>query len=132
MTELTERHWVGLLTVRSGFAAFERAGEREARALGTTHTQHHALLCLRAAPHPAGATVKDVAAALGVASPSAVELIARMVDAGLLERRGDPDDARVTRLGLTSHGEAVMHRLAEGHLPRLRELVHHGVDHLAD
>ena len=132
MEYLGERHLGGLLAVRSGIAAFERLGERDARALGTTHTQHHVLLTLRGHAHPAGATVKDVAAALGVASPSAVELITRMGTAGLLERHADPRDARVTRLELTPLGEQLLHQLAGSHLPRLRQLVTHGVDQLAD
>jgi DNA-binding MarR family transcriptional regulator len=132
MAFLTERHFGGLLAVRSGIAAFERLGERDARALGTTHTQHHVLLTLRGHPHPAGATVKDVAAALGVASPSAVELISRMRAAGLLERHPDARDARVTRVELTSLGEQLLHQLAEAHLPRLRQLMTRGVDQLAE
>ncbi|MGI3784214.1 MAG: MarR family winged helix-turn-helix transcriptional regulator [Janthinobacterium lividum] len=132
MAFLTERHFGGLLAVRSGIAAFERLGERDARALGTTHTQHHVLLTLRGHPHPDGATVKDVASALGVASPSAVELVARMRTAGLLERHADARDARVTRLELTPLGEQLLYQLAEAHLPRLHRLVTRGVDQLAD
>jgi len=132
MAPLTERHFAGLLAVRSGIAVFEQLGERDARALGTTHTQQHVLLSVRSHPDPAGPTVKDVAAALGVASPSAVELIARMVTGNLLERDRDPADGRVTRLKLTPLGEQLLHQLAEAHLPRLRQLVRRGVDHLAD
>jgi DNA-binding MarR family transcriptional regulator len=132
MSFLTQRHFRGLLAVRSGIAAFERLGERDARALGTTHTQHHVLLSLRGHAHPAGATVKDVAAALGVASPSAVELITRMGTAGLLERQADARDARVTRLALTPLGEQLLHQLADAHLPRLRQLMTRSVDQLAD
>jgi DNA-binding MarR family transcriptional regulator len=132
MAFLTEQHLGGLLAVRSGIAAFESRGERDARALGTTHTQHHVLLTVRGPAHPAGATVKEVAAALGVASPSAVELITRMRTAGLLERHPDSRDARVTRLALTPLGEQLLHQLAESHLPRLRQLVTLGVDQLAD
>lgn len=132
MAHLTERHFAGLLAVRSGIAAFERLGEREARAIGATHAQHHVMLSLRGHTDPGGPTVKDVARALGVSSPSAVELIARMVSAGLLQRHSDPGDARVTRLRLTELGERLMHQLSEGHLPRLRELVSRGVEHLAE
>jgi len=132
MSFLTQRHFRGLLAVRSGIAAFERLGERDARALGTTHTQHHVLLSLRGHAHPAGATVKDVAAALGVASPSAVELITRMGTAGLLERHADARDARVTRLALTPLGEQLLHQLADAHLPRLRQLMTRSVDQLSE
>jgi DNA-binding MarR family transcriptional regulator len=132
MAHLTERHFTGLLAVRSGIAAFERTSEREARLVGATHAQQHVMLSLRGHGDPAGPTVKDVAGALGVSSPSAVELIARMVGAGLLERHNDPSDARVTRLKLTTLGLRLLHQLSENHLPRLRDLTSRWVEHLAE
>lgn len=133
MTRLSDRQFAGLLGVRTGIAVFERLSEREARAAGATHAQHHVLLSLRAHPDPGtGPTVKDVAAALGVASPSAVELIARMAGAGLLERYADAEDGRRTRLQLTGLGERLLRQLSEAHLPRLRELTTRGVELLAD
>ena len=86
MAPLTDKHYTGLLAVRTGLAAFTQLSERDARVAGTTHAQHHVLLALRGRGDDAAPTVKDVAAALGVASPSAVELIARMVGAGMLRR----------------------------------------------
>lgn len=132
MARLTDRHFAGLLGVRSAIAAFERISEREARAVGATHAQHHVLLGLYGHGNTAGPSVKDIATALGVASPSAVELIARMVGAGLLQRHDDPNDGRVTRLTLTELGERLLRQLSDAHLPRLRELTSRGVELLAD
>lgn len=133
MARLTDRHFAGLLGVRTGIAVFERISEREARVAGTTHAQHHVLLALRGHGDPVNApTVKDIAAALRVASPSAVELIGRMVGAGLLERYAHAADGRRTRLQLTALGERLLHELSEAHLPRLRELTRRGVDLLKD
>ncbi len=47
VSRLTDRHFAGLLGVRSAIAVFERTGEREARSVGATHAQHHVLLALR-------------------------------------------------------------------------------------
>jgi len=58
----------------------------------------------------------------------AVELIGRMVGAGLLERRPDGRDARLTRLHLTARGQRLVNELSEGHLPRLRELTRRGAE----
>jgi DNA-binding MarR family transcriptional regulator len=133
MVRLTDRHFAGLLGVRTGIAVFEKLSEREARAAGASHVQHHVLLALRGHPDPVhGPTVKDVAVALGVSSPSAVELISRMVGAGLLERYADETDARLTRVGLTALGQRLVNELSELHLPRLRELTRHGVELLND
>jgi len=130
---LTDQHFAGMLGVRSAIAIFERTGERQARLAGATHAQHHVLLALRGhRDRETPPTVKDVAAALGVASPSAVELIGRMVGAGLLERRSDRRDARVTRLHLTALGQRLVAELSEGHLPRLRELSRRGVELLRE
>ena len=53
---------------------------------------------------------------------SAVELVDRAAAAGLVERRGDADDGRVTRVGLTADGEARLGKLAPAHLDELRSL----------
>lgn len=132
MAGLTDRHFSGLLAVRSALAAFERTGEREARELGMTHVQHHVLLSLRGHAEPGGPRIGDVARALGIASPSAVELVARMVSAGLVQRFPDPRDGRATRLRLTELGDGLMHQLSEGHLPRLRELTARSTQLLAE
>ena len=129
---LTEKNYVGLLAARTGVAAFIQRSERDARAAGATHAQHHVLLALRGHDDTTAPTVKDVAAALGIASPSAVELISRMVTAGLLRRHDDPRDARRTRLTLTALGERLLRALSETHLPLFRELHHANTDHLTD
>ena len=133
MAPLTDRHYTGLLAARTGLAAFIQLSERDARAAGTTHAQHHVLLALRGQTDGAASpTVKDIAAALGVASPSAVELIARMVSAGLLRRYEDADDKRLTRLRLTRLGERLLRQLSETHLPRFRELHRKNIELLAE
>ena len=46
----------------------------------------------------------------------------RAAAAGLVERRGDAEDGRVTRVGLTADGEARLSKLAPAHLDELRNL----------
>jgi DNA-binding MarR family transcriptional regulator len=55
----------------------------------------------------AGASVGEVAAALGLAQSAASTMVQRMERAGLIIRAADPADARITRLHLTSSGLAV-------------------------
>lgn len=129
---LTDRHFAALLAVRSDLAEFDSLGEREARVLGLTHVQSHVLLGLRAHGHPVGPRVADVARALRIASPSAVELVTRLATAGLLQRLPDPTDRRASRLRLTDLGERVMHQLSESHLPRLRDLSARAASSLAE
>jgi MarR family transcriptional regulator, organic hydroperoxide resistance regulator len=54
-----------------------------------------------------GASVGDVAAALGLAQSAASTLAQRMERAGLIARAGDAGDGRVTRLSLTVRGARV-------------------------
>jgi DNA-binding MarR family transcriptional regulator len=132
VARLTDRHFAGLLGVRTAIANYEQISEREARVLGATHAQHHVLLGLYGSKEAAAPTVKDIAHILGVASPSAVGLITRMVDAGLLERNVDQTDRRVTRLRLTKPGERVLRQLSDTHFSRLRDLTTQGVELLRD
>jgi len=119
---LKDRHFAGLLAVRSDLAEFNSGGERLAQQLGLSHVQHHVLLSVRGDPLQVGPRVADVARALSIASPSAVELIARLVRAGLVQRQPDPTDRRATRLRLTELGDRAVHQLSQDHLPQLREL----------
>jgi MarR family transcriptional regulator, organic hydroperoxide resistance regulator len=53
-----------------------------------------------------GLTPGEIAAQLGVTTPTVVNTAHRMVAAGLLERRPDADDRRLVRLYLTARGRA--------------------------
>ncbi|MGI5502283.1 MarR family winged helix-turn-helix transcriptional regulator [Lentzea sp. CA-135723] len=54
-------------------------------------------------------------------------LVARLEKRGLVERRVDPDDARVTNAVLTEAGRAKMEQAAPGHVATVRELVFDGL-----
>lgn len=44
---------------------------------------------------------------MGVEPPTATKMLQRMEHAGLIERRPDPEDARVSRVYLTEQGRAL-------------------------
>jgi DNA-binding MarR family transcriptional regulator len=49
----------------------------------------------------------------GVTQPAMTQLIARLQDAGLVDRAGDPEDGRVVQIRITADGKAVLaHRRA--------------------
>ncbi|MEP7022806.1 MAG: MarR family winged helix-turn-helix transcriptional regulator [Actinomycetota bacterium] len=54
-----------------------------------------------------GLTPGDLAAQLGIATPTVVKSVNRMTATGLLGRRPDPADARLVRIYVTEHGRAV-------------------------
>src|SRR5579863_4203656 len=51
-----------------------------------------------------------LAAREGVSQPAMTQLIARLQDAGLVDRAADPADGRVAQIGLTDDGRATLAR----------------------
>ena len=49
----------------------------------------------------------QLAACMGVEPPTATKMLQRMEHAGLIERRPDPEDARISRVYLTERGRAL-------------------------
>jgi DNA-binding MarR family transcriptional regulator len=54
-----------------------------------------------------GLTQTQIASALEVEPPTVTKMLHRMVTAGLVERRADPADARLSRVYLTDKGRAL-------------------------
>jgi len=54
-----------------------------------------------------GIPQSQLAASMEVEPPTATKMLQRMERAGLIERRPDPEDARVSRVYLTAHGRAL-------------------------
>lgn len=54
-----------------------------------------------------GIPQSQLAASMGVEPPTVTKMLHRMEHAGLIERRSDPDDARISRVYLTERGRAL-------------------------
>ena len=54
-----------------------------------------------------GVPQSQLAASMGVEPPTATKMLQRMEHAGLIERRPDPEDARISRVYLTERGRAL-------------------------
>ena len=67
--------------------------------------------------------VREIAEYLLLQSHSAVGLVDRAEDAGVVRRIPDPDDARVVRVELTDKGDKLVTDLTVAHLARLHELI---------
>jgi DNA-binding MarR family transcriptional regulator len=96
--------------------------EEQAVAAGLTPAQHQLLLAIRGNPDPRGPTIREVADALLLKHHSAVGLIDRAEDAGLVRRRLDRRDHRVVRLNLTALGHRRLRQLSSRHLEELERL----------
>ena len=121
-TSPTNEDYRRLLELRTGLRRFLRWSEQQAQAAGITPAQHQLLLAIRGHGDPRGPTVGDAAHHLLLRHNSAVGLIDRAQDAGLITRNPDPDNPSAVRLRLTERGARQLEALSELHLEELSHL----------
>src|SRR5215467_2442345 len=99
---------------------FLQFSESAARAEGIEPQQHQLLLAVRALEHTDGPTIGALADHLLIRHHSAVGLIDRMEERGLVQRVPGAQDRRQVRVQLTAQGETKLRRLSEIHREELR------------
>jgi DNA-binding MarR family transcriptional regulator len=77
------------------------------RRLGASDVHPGQGMCLNALLRHDGMPQRDLAAAMHVAPPTLSRMLRSMEDAGLVERRDDEADQRLTRVHLTAAGRAL-------------------------
>lgn len=115
----TDRDYARLLALRTQLRKFEHWSAEQAAAHGLTASQHQLLLAVRGHRTEHGPTIREVAEYLVIRHNTAVELVDRTQELGLLERRRDPDDHRIVRLALTREGAARLAELSGAHIEEL-------------
>jgi DNA-binding MarR family transcriptional regulator len=120
--QVTDRDYERLLELRVGLRRFLHWSEEQAVAVGLSAAQHQLLLAIRGHRHRRGPTIGDVAESLLLRHHSAVGLVDRAENAGLVRRAADPDDQRVVRLRLTALGGRRLRQLSARHLEELARL----------
>jgi DNA-binding MarR family transcriptional regulator len=128
---LTDEQFARILEFRIALRRFSHFSEEQAAKLDMTAAQYQLLLAIRGHDDPRGPTIADVARALLVRHHSAVGLVDRTQELGLLERRRDAADHRLVRLALTSQGHDRVNSLAQSHLKELQRLAEVLADLLA-
>jgi len=116
---LTDVEYRALARFRFALRVFLRFSRDAARAAGLTPDQHQLLLAVRGSVTGAP-TIVELAESLQIRHHSASELIDRAIEADLLARTTDPDDARLRRLVLTPHGSDTLESLSAVHRSELR------------
>lgn len=122
---LTDSDYRRLLALRTSLRGFLRWSEIQAKRVGLTAAQHQLLLAVRGHDHPDGPTIGELADYLFLRHHSAVGLVDRASQAGLVRRRSDPDDARVVRVRLTPEGRRALAELTRLHVEELARLTAH-------
>jgi DNA-binding MarR family transcriptional regulator len=120
--QLSSEDYENLLAFRTGLRRFLRWSEGRAREVGLTAAQYQLLLAIKGHPGGEAPTVGKLAEYLLLRPHSTVELIDRAEAAGLVERWGDAEDGRITRVKLTADGADRLDQLASAHLDELRRL----------
>ncbi len=90
----------------------------ESRALdaGVTAQQHQALLAIKAHPGPVPVTIGELAASLLIKNHSAVGLVSRLVERGLVTRQAAPEDRRRIALTTTPLADALVDAITRQNL----------------
>jgi DNA-binding MarR family transcriptional regulator len=101
---------------------FLEFSQNAARTAGLTPRQHQALLALRGYPGGGPVAIGDLAERLRIRHHTAVELVDRLSEAGLVERVIDPGDQRRVLLALTDLADNHLADLSAAHLDELARI----------
>jgi DNA-binding MarR family transcriptional regulator len=112
--------YLALAELRFVIRRFLAFSEAAARAADIEPQQHQLLLVLKALRLPERPTIRTTAERLLIQHNSAVELVSRSVERGLVERRTGDHDRREVSLKVTARGERVLRRLTLAHRRELK------------
>lgn len=101
---------------------FLEFSQNAARAVGLTPRQHQALLAIKGFPLDRPVAIGDLAERLRIRHHSAVELVDRLAQSGLVSRTPDPSDQRRVLLSLTKVADGCLAELSAAHLDELSRI----------
>lgn len=122
---LSRSDYEGLAAFRQSLRRFLAVAEAHAREAGLTPQQHQALLSIKGGfPGRSEISIGDLAHHLLLRNHSAVELVARLVAGGLVEREPSAADRRRICVRLTTQGESLLARVSGANLIELEASAH--------
>jgi DNA-binding MarR family transcriptional regulator len=120
-----DRTFIAQAEFRYQIRRFLRFSEEEARRAGLHPQQYQLLLAIRGLPPGQEARVGNLAERLQLEHHSAVELVDRAENGGLVMRTGDHNDRRQVIVHLTSKGENLLKKLAREHRAEIKAAAPH-------
>ena len=111
-----------LAEFRHQLRMFLRFSEAAAQKLGLEPQHHQLLLQVAGAPSEVQATIGYAAERLGLRHNTAVELVNRCEEKGLVLRRHDGTDRRCVLLDVTQKGREMLEALSIDHAEELNDL----------
>jgi len=133
---LDDHDYAALASFRRELRVFLAFSAEAAREAGLTAQQHQAVLAIRGLAPAGEVTINDLADQLLLKPQTAAELVDRLEEAGLVQRKRDADDRRRVLLTLTTKAEKALAPLSKTHLaqvgrdaPRLIDLLEAMLEH---
>jgi DNA-binding MarR family transcriptional regulator len=120
MPKLSNADYRSLAAFRYEIRKFMAFSEHAAREAGIEPQQHQLLLAVRGLPEGTRPTIRAVAERLCVQHHTAVALVDRLEDRGLLARERGTLDRREVLLRLTDSGAELLQRLSALHREQLQ------------
>ena len=118
-TPLDPADYRSLGEFRRAIRDFLAFSEESARTQGVTSQQHQALLAIKAHAGPEPMSIGELADSLLIKNHSAVGLVARLVERGLVRRWGSANDRRRVLLALEPRGEDTLAQISHNNLRQL-------------
>jgi|SRR5579884_725907 len=119
MMDLTSGEYQDLAEFRYQIRRFLHFSEEAARKAGMEPQQHQLLLAVRGLPSGRPATIGELAERLQLKHHSVVELVDRMAQHGLVDRRTSEQDRRQVIVHLTRSGDTILRKLSLAHRQEL-------------
>ncbi|HKP30121.1 MAG TPA: MarR family transcriptional regulator [Gemmatimonadales bacterium] len=113
-------NYTALAEFRFEIRRFLHMSEEAARKAGLEPQQHQLLLALKGARPGIAPTIRWLSERLQVQHHSAVGLVDRLVERGMVRRYRDPSDLRRALISLTGGGESVLAELSKAHMEELK------------
>ena len=120
--KLATRDYAQLASFRHALRGFVRFSEAAAAQEGLTSQHYQAMLILRGWPERQPVSINDLAQQLLIKHNSAVGLVDRLAEVGLVVREPSTVDRRKVELHLTQRGRQVLAKLAAMHQGELRRI----------
>jgi DNA-binding MarR family transcriptional regulator len=119
---LATRDYAQLAAFRHALRGFLRFSESAAEQVGLTAQHYQAMLVLRGCPDDQRVSINDLAQQLLIKHNSAVGLVDRLEQEGLIVRETSRTDRRKVELRLTAQGRRVLAKLAGTHRRELQRI----------
>jgi DNA-binding MarR family transcriptional regulator len=120
--ELATSDYAQLASFRHALRGFLRFSEASAAKEGLTSRHYQAMLILRGWPDDRPVSINDLAQQLLIKHNSAVGLVDRLANEGLVVRKPSTVDRRKVELHLSSRGQQVLAKLAAMHRGELQRI----------